>query len=210
MLLSGPQAHHPKYIALRYIIPPQTAVISERRKIPTPPCHSECNRFARFVNENLVSRNLCSCERPTTYDPRRFFSPIQIDRHQLALFAPAPPMGSVHHLLLFADGFLGLSQRCHFFESLELRHALRDDLFCQLHVAFGSSRLRVVKNRRLAVAWSFCQPNVPRNRRREQLLTEESLQFSRHLLRQIRAVVEHRQQNAFYFQRRIQRGSDPL
>src|SRR5581483_10299904 len=49
------------------------------------------------------------------------------------------------------------------------------------------------------MAWRFCQTNVTRDCRREQLVAEKLLQLGRDLLREVGPIIEHRQQNAFNF-----------
>src|SRR5262249_30013837 len=90
------------------------------------------------------------------------------------------------------------------------RHMMGNDLLRQPDVRLRALRSRIVLQRRLAVARCFGQPDVPRHRRRTQLLSEVSFQFRRHLLCQVRALVKHREHYALDLKRRIQPRAYPL
>src|ERR1017187_4575443 len=77
-------------------------------------------------------------------------------------------------------------------------------LLRQPNVTLCPLRPRIVHQRRLPMARRLRQPNVPRHRRGAQLLPKEFFQLGNHLLRQIRALIQHGQHHAFDFKSRIQ------
>ena len=56
----------------------------------------------------------------------------------------------------------------------------------------------------------LCQSNISWNCRGAKFVAEISLQFSRHLLRQVGAIVKHGEDHAFDRQIRIEAGANPL
>jgi len=57
--------------------------------------------------------------------------------------------------------------------------------------------MNVVEYHRHSVAWRFSQADIPRNDAVKDLRTEEASQVGSNLLRECRAVVVHREQDAF-------------
>jgi len=70
------------------------------------------------------------------------------------------------------------------------------DLLRQLHVTFRSARFRIIKQRRLTMARSLRQPHVARNRSLAQLVAKVSIEFRRHLLSQVGAIIKHGKHHA--------------
>src|SRR5205823_2855891 len=68
-----------------------------------------------------------------------------------------------------------------------------DNLLCQAYVTFGPLGLNVVKQYWPAVAGSLSQPDIARNDRRKQLFAEESPEILADLMREIGALIKHRQ-----------------
>src|SRR5262249_12593208 len=111
--------------------------------------------------------------------------------------------------------FIHLGRRSNFLHCFlcsrrNTRHMMGNDLLRQPDIRLRSLRSRIVLQSWLAVARRLGQPDVPRHRRRAQLLAEVALQFRRHLLCQVRALVKHRQHYALDLKRRIQPCTYPL
>ena len=83
-----------------------------------------------------------------------------------------------------------------------------DQLFGQLHVIDASARVGIVEQSRQAVAWSFAQTNVSLDNGRKYHIAEMLFPFFVDLIGQTKALVLHRPQEAFDFQRRNEFGLD--
>src|SRR5437867_8950751 len=87
---------------------------------------------------------------------------------------------------------------------------MADDFPREIEIRFGPLAADVVEHDRLAEAWRLPQAHVPRNDGLEDLLLEEPPYFLHHLARQVGALVEHRQEDSFHLESRIQRPADSL
>src|SRR3954453_18150734 len=70
------------------------------------------------------------------------------------------------------------------------------DFLCKLNVSFSAARSWIIGDDRLSEAWSFCETDVSRYYRFENLVPEERPQICLDLSGQILTVVVHGQQNS--------------
>src|SRR5689334_17949451 len=85
-----------------------------------------------------------------------------------------------------------------------------ENLFGKLNITFGAFGTRIVRENRFAETRSFRKSNAARNHGLEHLILKELFQIRRNLARQVRAVVKHREQNAFDFERMLKSRADSL
>src|SRR5438128_11770455 len=83
-----------------------------------------------------------------------------------------------------------------------------NDLLCESDIALGPLRFDIVEQNRSTVARRLAKSNVAGDNGREYLLAEECLQIVPDLIRQIRTLVEHGQENAFDLQIRVAHAPD--
>ena len=83
-------------------------------------------------------------------------------------------------------------------------------LLGQLDIAFCALRADVIGQNRLAVAWGFGQPDVPRDHGSEDFAFEEVSQVLRDLAGQGCTVIKHSQQDTFDFEFVMERIADAV
>src|SRR3974390_300110 len=85
-----------------------------------------------------------------------------------------------------------------------------NNLLRESYVTLRAFRARIVHQRGLAMAGRLRQPDVPRHSCAAQFVSEEILQLSHDLLRQVGALIEHGQHHALDAQLRVQAGAYAL
>jgi hypothetical protein len=84
------------------------------------------------------------------------------------------------------------------------------NFFCQLDIALGAAGSGIVCQDGFAETRGFREPDTAGNDRFEDLLAKETGEIGSDLPGQVRAVIVHRQQDAFNFERVVERSSNAL
>src|SRR5262249_18195603 len=82
------------------------------------------------------------------------------------------------------------------------------DLLCKPYITFSTLGFDVVEQNWATVAWRLTEPDVSRNNGGEQLCAKECLEILHNLVGEIRTIVKHRKERAFYFEFRITPATD--